>query len=186
MFTKYAAVILLALALVIAYPAATLAKGEAKKTTDTVTLEVDYDVDFEEVIKKCGFEWREKVVTAENFPTDSKGKTKLEFKMFRFTKHLSADEAIAEMEKLGFRPAQPMEFLTYVARDKTVGKDKPAVCLGRVWRNGRDTCDGQVLCTEAVTSPKLGWGIAPICRITTLAAGWPILAVRQPKDPGEI
>lgn len=172
--------VLTALTTIILPSAAAMATNNGDTaTTNTITLEVDYDADFDELVEKCGFDWREKKVTAANFPTEGAGKVELEFKMFRFTKHLSADEAVAEMDRLGFRPAQAVEFLTFIAQDKTVGQKKPAVCLGGVWKNGNDINNGQVICTQKITSPKSGWGVRAIYRSSRLFAGWPLLAVRN-------
>lgn len=132
---------LFAFAILLACPtAAASAKNEAKKTTDTVTIEVDYDADFEKLVAACEFSSHDSSINAKNFPSTGKGKIKREFKVFRFSQSRSSTHAIAEIELRGFRPATALELLTFLAKCPKERRNQ-TTALGQSWQ-GLVACVG--------------------------------------------
>jgi len=51
-----------------------------------------------------------------------------------FDRSISSDDAIAELDKMGLRPAEAGELLAFRAKYPDVQREFPIVALGSVWR----------------------------------------------------
>lgn len=92
-----------------------------------------------EMISDCGFDWVNSDITEKNFPIRIKGsiqygRQEVEMKLFHFNRNISSDNAIQEMDKEGYRPAELPELLAYAKVNPDVQRKYPIVGLGSVWQ----------------------------------------------------
>ena len=59
--------------------------------------------------------------------------------LFHFNRSISSDDAIAEMDKAGYRPCLIEDLLSLGVAYKKLQKQFPIVALGSVWRNSPGT-----------------------------------------------
>ena len=88
----------------------------------------------ESLIKKAKFDYVNSNITAANFPAPKTINT--DFKLFHFDKYISSEDAIKEMEREGYSPANIYELLSWKEwNDKDV-----VVALGSVAGFGGGRC----------------------------------------------
>ena len=98
---------------------------------------VDYGQTLEEMIQDGKYDWVGDDITSDHFPIQGSGKEEKEITLFSFKRSISSDDAIAEMEKTGYRPADPPEILALGAKHSELQKQFPIVALGSPWRTPR-------------------------------------------------
>lgn len=103
-----------------------------KLLPEKFTLEVDYDKSLEEMIAAGRYDWKNSDITADRFPVKGKGKKKAEVELVHFNRDISSEDAIAEMDKLGLRPATIEELLAFGAANPDIQRKFPIVALGSV------------------------------------------------------
>ena len=86
-------------------------------------------ITLEDLIKKHNFFRVSQEITAENFPDN--GERGKDYKLFHFDKYISSEDAIKEMEKEGYRPANIYELLEW----KDWNNKGLVVALGSVWQD---------------------------------------------------
>jgi hypothetical protein len=96
---------------------------------------VDYGRSLKQMIKAGNYDWVNKNITAEHFPVKGKGKHELSVTLFHFNRTTRSDDAIAEMNKQGFRPAKIEELLFLGEKYPDIQREFPIVSLGCVWWN---------------------------------------------------
>ncbi len=84
-----------------------------------------------QLIKLNKLDWANPNINNENFPYN--GRLSKEIKLFHFNRIISSEDAIKEMAKEGYEPANIYELLTW-AKDNWNGKDV-IVALGSAWHN---------------------------------------------------
>ena len=73
----------------------------------------------ENLIKKGNFTWVNSEITEEHYPSEKiRGKVKI----FHFDYSISSEDAVKEIEKAGYQPANACELLEYAEKDWN-GKD---------------------------------------------------------------
>mgnify|MGYP001565934880 CR=1 FL=1 len=106
-----------------------------KKVVVENELLVNYDLSsIEALVKECGCDYNNDDITSKNFPTKRTGQCKVETKTYHFNKVMTSEEAIAEMKKDGFRPAETHELLAYGIKNRDEQRKYPIVGLGSVWQ----------------------------------------------------
>ena len=104
-------------------------------TGDQYRIIVDYNRSLSKMIKAGNYDWFNDNITAKNFPLKGKGKHELEAILFHFDRDIESEEAIAEMDKQGYRPGRIEELLALGGKYPNLQKEFPIVALGSVWRN---------------------------------------------------
>ena len=111
--------------------------NQTKEKTDEITLTVDYSRTVQEMINAGNYEWINSDITAKHFPlpTELNGKkVPVSTKLFHFNRSISSKDAIAEMDKAGYRPATLAELLALGEAHPELQREFPIVALGSVWR----------------------------------------------------
>ncbi|EKE20395.1 MAG: hypothetical protein ACD_8C00006G0007 [uncultured bacterium] len=98
-------------------------------------VSVDYNMSVEEAVKLGSYDWSNSDVTTKNFPTKLSGKTDVEIKLFHFDRNISSENAIMEMDKTGYRPAETHELLALGAKYPDLQREFSIIALGSVWRH---------------------------------------------------
>ena len=107
---------------------------EMENQRQTSMVIVDYSQTLAQMIKAGNYGWVNNDITQEHFPIAGSGKQEEEIVLFCFGKNISSGDAIAEMEKQGFRSARIEELLALGAAYPELQKQFPIVALGSVWR----------------------------------------------------
>ena len=113
------------------------AMGQERVETYKVTI--NYDQSLTQAIKAGKYDHVSMHITSENFPSSRKGKAEVEVRLFRFGRNLSSNfsnkEAMAEMDREGYRPATLREFLELVPKHTGFIKKKNFIVLvlGSTW-----------------------------------------------------
>jgi len=95
---------------------------------------VDFGLSLEELVKLGKYDWSNPDITSAHFPTRRKGKVETEIEFFHFDRNISSEEAIREMDKAGYRPAEAHELLAFGAKYPDVQREFPIAALGSVWQ----------------------------------------------------
>lgn len=117
------------------------------KVRPTFNIVVDYNRSLTQMIKAGNYDWINDNITSKNFPLKGKGKHELTAVLFHFDRYIESDDAIAEMDKQGYRPATIEELLAFGEKYPELQKEFPIIALDSVWRVSRG--DRRV--------PYLGW-----------------------------
>ncbi len=131
-----AAVIALTVGGIVAYP-----HVKAKLSVGAVSAQSNDEL--QALIKKGNFRYVDSDITTANFPDPPVGEAsppngqagigvKTDFKLYHFDRLISSDDAIKEMEKEGYRPANLREFLRYTEKEWN-GWDA-VIALGQTWQ----------------------------------------------------
>ncbi|MDA2936111.1 hypothetical protein MYX06_02755 [Patescibacteria group bacterium AH-259-L05] len=97
---------------------------------------VDYRRSFQGMIHVCSFDTVDDAITAEHFPVKGKRRHELLVTLFRFGEGTRGDNAVAELDKGGYRSANIEEFLAFCERYRSPKKALRVVALGSFYRLG--------------------------------------------------
>lgn len=97
-------------------------------------LFVDYTSPLADLIKACGFDWVNGNITEKTFPITQRPNGNVEMRVFRFHRAISSDEAVQEMGKEGYRPAELPEGLAYAKANPDEQRQYQIALLGSAWR----------------------------------------------------
>lgn len=111
-------------------------------------VEVDYGKTLEAMIAAGRYDWVDSGITPERFPIQGEGKAERELVLVHLDKEVSTDEAQAELDRRGLRPAKIEELLALGAAQPELQREFPIVALGSDFVNS-DGFRGFVY---------LGWG----------------------------
>lgn len=117
-------------------------------------ITVDYNRSLAEMIKTGNYDRVDSNIEAKNFPLKGKDKHELEAVLFHFDRNIGSNEAIAEMDKQGFRPARIEELLALCEKYLELQKEFPfpIVALGSVWQDSH--CNSRVAYLFWVSSKR--------------------------------
>lgn len=101
----------------------------------TFPLKVNYDLSVESLVVYGKYKWKNDDITTNNFPTIRKGETDIILELVYFNEVLTSDEALKELDKLGYRPAEIQEILTFGEKYPDIQRYLPVIALGSVWRD---------------------------------------------------
>ena len=102
-------------------------------------LSVDYGRSVEDGVRAGRYDWATSDdINSRNFPTKRKGTAEVEVELVHFNRGISTDEALGELDRMGYRPAEVHELLAFGEKYPKVQREFPIVALGSVWqdRNG--------------------------------------------------
>ena len=97
-------------------------------------ITVDYSKPIEEMVAAGQYDWSNSDITLAHFPTKRVGKAETKVELLHFDRSISSEEALKEMDKMGYRPAEAHELLAFGAKYPDVQREFPLVALGSVWR----------------------------------------------------
>lgn len=119
---------------------------------------VDFGMSIEELVKLGQYDWSNSDITSGHFPTKRVGKVETNVEFIHFDRNISSDDALKELDKMGYRPAEAHELLAFGAKYPDVQREFPIVALGSVWR-GPDG-DRRVVClSEGGAGRRAGLGL---------------------------
>ena len=101
----------------------------------TFRVLVDYSKSLTEMIQAGKYDWKNDDITSGHFPIEGSGQQEKEVVFFHFGRDISSNDAIAEMEKAGYRPARIEELLALGASQPELQKQFPFVGLGSAWQH---------------------------------------------------
>lgn len=138
-------------------PAGLPAEASAQ-TGNTYPLSVDYGRDVKDGVRAGRYDWTDSDITSHNFPTKQKGTAEIEVEFVHFNRYISTDEALRELDRMGYRPAELHELLAFGEKYPEVQREFPIVALGSVWKNRRGVRFVSSLCGSGSTrSLELDW-----------------------------
>jgi hypothetical protein len=111
---------------------------EQSKSEEEISLTVDYGQTLEQMIANGKYNWHNSNITEKNFPLPAGlvgEKIVVSAKLFYFSSVISSKEAIAEMNKDGYRPATLAELLALGEARPDLQRQFPILALGSVWRD---------------------------------------------------
>ncbi|MDP3999550.1 MAG: hypothetical protein Q8P76_03085 [bacterium] len=118
-----------------------LIAGVKQSANGVLRLAVDYSQSLSDTIKACEFDRINSDITEKHFPINKRPNGEVDTKMFHFNRPITSGQAIQEMDKEGYRPAELPELLAYAKNNPDEQRKYPIVALGSVWRffdGGRD------------------------------------------------
>jgi hypothetical protein len=110
--------------------------SDEQSKNDEIVLSVDYSRTVQEMINAGKYGWTNDNITEKHFPLPTKlngKKVSVSTKLFHFNCSISSKDAIAEMDKAGYRPATLAELLALGEKQPELQKEFPIVALGSVW-----------------------------------------------------
>lgn len=93
---------------------------------------VDYNQSLNKMILAGKYDLVNQEITEKNFPSKLSGSVPLNFELFHFNRLISSESAVAELDKMGFRPATVRELLSFGAKYPEMQREFPVVALGEV------------------------------------------------------
>ena len=106
----------------------TLVENEVK------TIMVDYSKTLYEMIAAGKYDWKNKNITTVNFPHDNTlGEVKVDVEYIHFDRYIFTKDALAEIDRRGFRPTTIHELLAFGAQYPEEQRKFPIIALGSVW-----------------------------------------------------
>ena len=105
------------------------------------SITIDYGKTLEEMVKAGAYDWKNSDITSEHFPIDGNGMVECTTELVHFNRSISTDDALAELDKQGFRPATIEELLAFGSTNPEIQRQFPIIALGSVWASrGGDRC----------------------------------------------
>ncbi len=98
-------------------------------------VKVNYDLSVEEAVKLGKYEWSDKDITSEHFPSQRKGTASVDIEIRHFNRLISSDDIITELTKEGLRPAELHESCALGEQYPEMQRKYLIVALGSVWRS---------------------------------------------------
>lgn len=105
----------------------------SQKAKDIFRVLVDYYRSLEDMIAAGKYDYANPDINAKHFPVAKHGKEDVAVELVHFDRNISSDEAIPELDKMGFRPATLPELLAFGEKYPDVQRRFPVVALGSVW-----------------------------------------------------
>ncbi len=109
-------------------------RDELRKTLglDQIEFEllIDYEQTLEQMIVVGRYDWFNSKITAEHFPIKGEGKISRKVEIIKLNWNMCSDEVIAELDKIGKRPAAIEDLLAFGAQYPDIQRQFPVVALG--------------------------------------------------------
>ncbi|MBI2448138.1 hypothetical protein HYV44_01060 [Candidatus Microgenomates bacterium] len=90
-----------------------------------------------QMLKEGEYDWMNEDITDEHFPVVGTEAGEGEITLFHFGKWMSSKNAIAEMAKEGYRPANATKLLALGKAQPDLQREFPIVALGQTWQYPR-------------------------------------------------
>lgn len=135
---------------------------------------VDYKMSVEEAVGRGNYNWADPDITSKNFPMEQKGKVKLTVELISLCHRVSTEEALKELDQMGYRPAELLELLALGAQYPNL-QTGPIVALGSVWQDlsGQDRVSSRSIWPLFERYLSLRWAKA------SWPVGWWFAAIRK-------
>jgi len=104
------------------------------KRLDTYTLTIDYNRSVEDGVKAGQYDYANSDITSKHFPTERMGMPEVAVELIHFNRDISTDEAIHELDRMGYRPADLHELLALGEKYPDLQREFPVIALGSVWQ----------------------------------------------------
>ena len=114
---------------------ATIEKKVVDSSRPVFTLVVDYGQPLAKMIEAGRYDSVHPAVTAKHFPIAGQGQRETAVEIFHFNRVMSSDQVIAELDRVGYRPAQIEELLAIGAKKPELQRQFPIIALGSRWRD---------------------------------------------------
>jgi len=99
-------------------------------------LSVDYGRSVEDGVRAGRYDWANSDdINSRNFPTKRKGTAEVEVELVHFNRGISTDEALGELDRMGYRPAEVHELLAFGQKYPEVQREFPVVAPGSAWQD---------------------------------------------------
>lgn len=112
-------------------------KRDEPGATGTYSVSVPYNgaSTIKELVATGNYDWKNDDITDKHFPQEKVGAEDVEIELVHLDRDISTDDALAELDKRGLRPANPAELLAFGATFPEVQREFPVIALGQFWRN---------------------------------------------------
>lgn len=100
------------------------------------SVTVDHDLPLSEMIDAGKYDFANNDINDYNFPKEDEGKADLDLVLLHFNREIVSEEAIAEMKKMGMRPATLLELLAFGEKYPEEQRRYRIIALGNVWQSG--------------------------------------------------
>ena len=104
-----------------------------KTLTKFYLVTVDCEMSIEETIILGKYDWVNPAITSKNFATKREGKAEFKVELIHFDHLISAEEALREIDLMGYRPAELPKLLALGCQYPDLQREFPIVALGSVW-----------------------------------------------------
>ena len=104
-------------------------------TSVSYPITVYYGMNVEDRVEAGHYDWVNFNITSELFPTERNGIAEIEIKLIHFNRIISTDEALCELDRMGYRPAELHELLAFGEKYQEIQREFPILSLGSVLRN---------------------------------------------------
>lgn len=104
-------------------------------TINIYRLSVNYNRNIEEGVRAGKYDWANHDITSEHFSTERKGIVEVFVELIHFNRNISTDKALAELDKMGYRPAELQELLALGEKYPDLQREFPIIALGSDWQN---------------------------------------------------
>ena len=108
---------------------------DGKSAGNTYPLSVDYGRSVEDGVRAGRYDWANSDINSRNFPTERKGVAEVVVELIHFNRVISIDEALRELDRMGYRPAEPHELLAFGQKYPEVQREFPVVAPGSAWQD---------------------------------------------------
>ena len=95
-------------------------------------ISVNYGRSLDEMKKAGNYDWMNDDITAERFPIKGEGIKELVPELIHFNRSISSDNALADLDKMGLRPATIEELLALGETFPEMQRKFPIIALGSV------------------------------------------------------
>ncbi len=98
------------------------------------SVTVDYAQSLANMVRAGNYDWVNSDITEKHFPVKGEGKTEKELHLVHLNRAISSDDAVRELDKMGYAPAKIEDLLALGASYPELQRQFPIVALGSVWR----------------------------------------------------
>ncbi len=132
--------------------------AKRRLNTTPFTVTVDYTQTVEEMVQAGKYDWKNSDISSKNFPVKRREPGKVEVHLIHFNRAISSDDAIKELDRMGFRLAELPELLALGAQHPDEQKKYPIIALGSVWQDpGGDRDVPYLVRNDSGRGLSLGW-----------------------------
>ena len=96
---------------------------------------VDYDRLLAQMIQDGNYDSVHDSIIAEHFPVSGEGRHTISVVLLHFSRAMTFDKVLVEMNKQGYRPATIEKLLALGAAHPDIQRDHPIAALGSFWRD---------------------------------------------------
>ncbi len=112
-----------------------LASRIVRDKAEVLIATVNYDRSIADGIAAGKYDWKDTDITEKRYSRSGSGTQEVTFSLVHFGKNTSTKDALAELDRRGFRPATLQELLAVGVQHPEKQKAFPIIALGSVWRN---------------------------------------------------